>query len=354
MSSNSAVRSFLPALFLMSAAADPAMGQERHVLRGGDAEVWNLAGRVSVEAGSGADVEVEVTRRGTDAGRLRVETGPLAGRSTLRVIFPERRVIYPGDRGSERWGRTRTTLYVAGDGTFGDRSRGDRVEILSSGEGMEAAADLRVRVPRGARLRLHLAAGEVELANVDGEMYVDVHAASVQARGTRGLLELDTGSGEVRVSDATGDVTLDTGSGAVTLETVRGGTLRLDSGSGSVRATGVEMRSVRLGTGSGRVVLRDVRSPDVTLETGSGAVEVELRADVERLRVESGSGSVTIGVPETLGATLRAGTGSGGIDFDFPVELTRQGRRYLNARIGDGRGEIDIETGSGSIRFRRS
>lgn len=350
-------RRLLPALFVLAAFGAPLRGQERHTLRAGDAEIWNLAGRVTIEAGSGSDVEVEVRRRGSDGERLRIETGPLDGRSTLRVIYPEREILYRDDHAerNDRWsGRTRTQLYVDRDGTFGGRSRGERVEIRSYGEGMDASADLLVRMPRGARLRVHLAAGEAQAMNVEGDLYLGVHAAAVQTRGTRGSLELDTGSGEVRVTDASGDVTLDSGSGAVTLEGVKGGALRLSTGSGSVRANGVEMRSVNLETGSGRVTVRDVRAPDLSLETGSGSVEVQLAADVDRLRVETGSGSVTIGVPESLGATLRAETGSGGIDFGFPVEVTRQNRRYLTARLGDGRGEIDIETGSGSIRFRRS
>lgn len=349
-------RRLWPALLALSASAALAQGQERHVLRGGEAEIWNLAGHVSVEAGSGSDVEVEVRRRGADAERLRIETGPLDGRATLRVIFPERDILYRDDRSErdDRWsGRTRTQLTVDREGRFGGNVRGERVEIRSYGEGMDAAADLLIRVPRAARVRVHLAAGEARVANIDGDMYLSVHAASVETRDTRGHLELDTGSGEVRVTNATGDVALDSGSGSVTLEGLTGGALRLATGSGSVRANGVEMRSVTLETGSGRVAIRAVKAPDVSLETGSGSVEVDLDADVDRLRVESGSGSVTIGVPQSLGATLRAETGSGGIDFGFPVEVTRQSRRYLSARLGDGQGQIDIETGSGSIRFRR-
>jgi DUF4097 and DUF4098 domain-containing protein YvlB len=83
-------------------------------------------------------------------------------------------------------------------------------------------------------------------------------------------------------------------------------------------------------------------------------VELDLRSDVESLRIDSGSGGITLGIPETLGAQLRIDTGSGGIDTDIPVQIQKAERNYLSGSIGDGKGEIIIETGSGGVRLRRS
>ena len=47
-----------------------AQQPERVVLQGRDVAIYNLAGRLRVEGGSGDRVVVEVTRGGRDAGRL--------------------------------------------------------------------------------------------------------------------------------------------------------------------------------------------------------------------------------------------------------------------------------------------
>lgn len=339
------------------AVSAPAGGQtSTHQLRGPDVAVYNLAGIVHVEAGSGTDVQVEVTRRGPDASRLRVEAGPIRNRETLRVIYPEDRVVYrpANQRG---WNDSRTSVRVNDDGTFDgnwDGFRGNRVEIRSDGSGLDASADLKIMVPRGKSLDLNLAVGEATVSNVEGNLRIDVHAASVTTSGTRGKLDLDTGSGEVRVSDARGELVLDTGSGNVTLETINGPTLELDSGSGRITARGVEVEELRLDTGSGRVSLTDVKTRELSLDSGSGSVDIDLSGDVDRMDVDAGSGSITIGVPPSLGAEVMIETGSGGIDVDVPITMTRSGRRSLEGRLGDGRGRMAIETGSGGVRIRAS
>jgi hypothetical protein len=342
------------------AVALPSLGRaqsaQSYTLRGQTVAVWNLVGSIAVEGGSG-DVEVEVTRRGADAGRLRVETGRLGSRETLRVIYPDNRIVFRGSDRRGRWfGDDDGTVYVSDDGTFGDgsSSRAGRVEIRESGAGLEAHADVKVRLPRGATITVYLAAGEATVRNAEGDITVDVHRANITTTGTRGSLFLDTGSGEVSVTDAEGEVSLDSGSGSATLTRVRGSEVSIDAGSGEVEMSDVDVRTLRLDGGSGRARLRGIRAPDISLDVGSGSVDVVLAADVDRLTVDAGSGGVTIGVPESLGATVTAETGSGGIDFDFPMTVTRRSRGFLTGQIGDGRGRIEIDSGSGGIRFRRS
>ena len=332
-----------------------AQTPERRTLSGNDVAVYNIAGVMRVEGGTGSDVTVEITRGGGDGSRLTIATGPVRGRETLRVMHPDRRIIYRrGESG--RWGGSRTSLYVDDDGTFNDGRSDDgrKVDIVGSGDGLDAYADIRVVVPKGKRVAVFLGVGEAKVENVDGELVVDVSAASVTANRTRGKLFLDTGSGEVTVTDAQGDVELDTGSGSVDVTNVRGESLRMDTGSGRLRATDVAVNDLDLDTGSGGVRLARVQAKRISLDTGSGSVELDLRSDVESLRIDSGSGGVTLGIPEGLGAEIKIDTGSGGIDTDIPIQVKRTERNYLSGTIGDGKGEIIIETGSGGVRLRRS
>jgi DUF4097 and DUF4098 domain-containing protein YvlB len=343
---------------LMTVPAVPtvvsAQTPERRTLPGDDVAVYNLAGVMRVEGGTGSDVSVEVTRGGADASKLTIATGRIGSRETLRVIYPDRRIVYRQGQ-SDRW-RGRTSLRVNDDGTFGDDhdDEGRRVDIVSSGDGLDAYADVRVVVPKGKRVSVFLGAGEAKIDNVDGDLRVDVSAAPVTSTRTRGKLLLDTGSGEVRVSDAEGQIDLDTGSGSVEVMNVRGPYLKMDTGSGRVRGSGIAVEELEMDTGSGSVRLGEVQSKRIKLDSGSGSVDLDLRSDVDDVRIESGSGGVTLGIPESLGASIRIDTGSGGIDTDIPIQVKKAERSYLSGTIGDGKGEISIETGSGGVRLKRS
>ena len=187
--------------------AHAAQQPERRTLAGGHVAIYNLAGVMRLERGTGSDVVVELTRGGPDAGKLQIATGPLRGRETLRVIYPDDEIVYRElGRGSN------TTLRVRDDGTFNDREdrgRGGRrsdegrhVRIAASGGGLEAHADVRIAIPAGKRVEVYLAVGQAFASNVDGDLRVDVAAANVTADHMKGSLLVDTGSGDVRLSDA--------------------------------------------------------------------------------------------------------------------------------------------------------
>lgn len=325
-------------------------GQEVHRVSGTEVAVYNLAGHVQVVPGSGSDVVVRVTRGGRDASRLEVETGPIGGRGTLRVIYPSDEVVYPEmGRGSN------TNLTVRSDGTFsdGDRGAGDRVNVRGSGDGLEAWADLVVEVPTGRSMEVYLAVGRADARGVRGDLRVDTGSGSVTVSDITGVLEVDTGSGSVDVRDVRGDVLVDTGSGRIDAARIVGDDVELDTGSGRIVVEGVEARRLRVDTGSGGIRVTGVRSPDVEVDTGSGGVEVELLADIERFVVDTGSGSVTVRVPEAFGAAVELDTGSGRIEVELPMEVRSARRDHVSGRIGDGGGRLSVDTGSGGIQILR-
>ena len=192
--------------------------QGPYSISGNSVAIYNLAGEITVEQGTGADVVVEVTRGGDDAADLRIETGRIGDANTLRVIYPSSRVVASFLRSGQQ-----TKVRVRDNGTFSDRGndRGSSVSISSDGNGMEAWAHLTIRVPAGKKLSVYLAVGRIDATNLDGDIRLDTHSASVTATTVRGSLDVDVGSGSVDVSDVTGHLRIDTGSGGVRL--LRGG-----------------------------------------------------------------------------------------------------------------------------------
>lgn len=323
-------------------------GQEEVRLEGRQVAVYNLAGEVEIVAGGGSDVVVQVMRGGGDAQRLEVETIQADGREALVIRYPDDRIVY-----SEMGRNSRTQLRVRSDGTFGDagRNRGDEVEIRGSGRGLEAWADLRIMVPAGSDLAVYLAVGRAEARDLESDLSIDTGSGEIEAFGITGRVNMDTGSGSVVAEGIRGDLMVDTGSGSVRVADVQGDDVVMDTGSGEVEARGIQARTVEVDTGSGEITLAQVAAPMVTLDTGSGRVEVELLQDVDDLVIDTGSGSVVIRMPPGIGAEVEVDTGSGGIDVDVPLEVRQVRRDYIRGVLGDGRGSIRVDTGSGSVRL---
>ena len=322
-----------------------AQTTQRYELTGQTASVFNLAGTVQIEAGGGGGVQVEVARGGADAGKLEID----ADGGILRVRYPGDRIRY-----SKMDHDGSTSLRVDEDGSFGDHHRGGRRVRVSRDEGdLEAWADLRIAVPSGRSLDLHLAVGRISASNVNGRLRIQAAAAPVTVTGGEGDLSVSTGSGDVRLSGGKGAARLSTGSGDVELSS-RNGDVSAETGSGAVTGSGIESTRLAAETGSGEIRLSGIRAPDLALHTGSGDVTLELGSAVQVLNVETGSGDVSIVAPSGLGAQLEIETGSGDIESDFPLSVTRSGRHHLIGTIGDGKGRVSIETGSGGVRLLKA
>lgn len=332
----------------------------QHVLKGDSVAIYNLVGELRVEAGTGTDVVVELKRGGADAAKLDVQSGPLRGRETLRVIYPDDVIIMP------EWGRGwNTTLRVRDDGTFGeDHGRHERggwfgegheVRITGRGrDGLEAYADLRVSVPKGKNVALYLGVGKAFVSNVDGTIRVNVASADVSADRTKGVLRIQTGSGDVDLRTAAGDVSLSTGSGDVTAAGVDGSRLYLETGSGNVTLTDGKAPTVHIETGSGDVEATSTSGDDLSFETGSGNVNVALVTTFSSLRVNTGSGDVTLKVPPAVGAEVDIDTGSGEIDLGgLTLQVRRLAHDHVTGTLGDGKGRLSVETGSGDIHLQK-
>ena len=346
-----------PIVLLISLSASTLSAQqvERYSIPEDELAIYNLAGEVRMEPGPSGDITVTVTRGGADGAKIKVMRSKRDGMETLRFVYPEGRILYAGmSDGSS------TQIRVRDDGTFGHddhddgerrKAEGKQVTIAGTGGGTAAHADLRIGVPMGRRLDLHLAVGKVSVTNVNGDLSIDVASGPVTTSTTRGEMEINVGSGTVQVTKATGELSVDTGSGSVTASELRGESLSIETGSGEVTATNLRSNQLSIDTGSGNIEVTGLTAPQVSLETGSGSVIADLSGEVWNVNVETGSGDVTLKVPPTLAAEVDIETSSGDIETDFEVAVTRHARDHMTGRIGEGGGKIDIETGSGGIRL---
>lgn len=339
-------------IVLLAGARVLAAQSGTYPIHGNDLAIYNLAGLLRVEPATGPDVVVVVQTGGSDAGRLKVATGVVRDQDGLRVLYPDDEIVYP------QMGRhSNTTMDVNDDGTFGtdDDRGGHRVRIRGDGSGVEAWADLTVRIPAGKMVHLHLGVGKATVTNVEGQIKVSVGSSDVSATGVKGSLGLSTGSGDIHVTDATAELKLETGSGDVTLSRITNGGVRVETGSGDVTGDHVATDKLALSSGSGSITVGSVKAAKISLETGSGDVDIGLVDGIETLEGNTGSGTITLSVPASLGADVELDTGSGEIDLGgVEVKVRKFRNDHLSGTIGNGGGTIKLEAGSGDINLRKS
>jgi len=194
-------------------------------------------------------------------------------------------------------------------------------------------------------------------------------SGNVSVSGIQGPANFTAGSGNISASSIGGDVQALAGSGDITLSNIQG-QAQATTGSGNIEVRGAK-GSVRLHTGSGTLKLSQP-DDDVVAESGSGSIGVNgAHADL-RVRTGSGdvsvdgnpgesnywdlhasSGNVTLQVPQSASFRLYAHTSSGDIDAGIPIVLEGTAAKHeLRARIGDGKGRVEVETSSGNIALR--
>ena len=335
----------------------------------GDGIVYDLVGEVRLEPGNGSDILVDVRPQGSDAGKLKLQTGKNGAWQTLRVVYPDEDIVYDRmhDGGS-------TDVRVRDDGTFGDQGflrqsgegegrhwwswgadDGHRIKIHGSGSGLHAYADMTVQVPAGRKVAVFLGVGRVTVENVNGQLWLSTQGGDVLASRVTGDLHVGSGSGDVQVLESAGALAVGTGSGDITIRGHRStGAVKLGTGSGDVRGDGLTAADVDASAGSGDLEFHSVQAPRARFSTGSGDITTALTGALQDLNVSTGSGDVHVALPASTGAQVRFSSGSGEVETDIPMTVSRRRHGELNGTIGDGHGSIVVSTGSGDLHLTRS
>jgi hypothetical protein len=371
-------------------AAEPQVRSFRQsfpVTPGAPLRLGNLAGRVELVPGSGAEVVIDAT--------VHAEL-PGAG-ETQRVLQemrwvraedgkhrPEWALSYPVDRHrsyfypQQREGSESSFWSLFDNSSSSTTYRGERVRIYSGRHSSAPIlyADLRIALPPTSDVALRNLVGKIHGGTLEGTLSLDTGSSDVRLDSFSGLLRLDTGSGDVVLGMCRGETVVDTGSGDVVVRQLVGNA-NIDTGSGDVRIDKLAVGKLKLHTGSGDVTVRDGAAGQLIADTGSGAVRI-IRVELEELTAGTGSGDVevTSSLEHTRRLTAKTGSGevrvnggpaasfdvtadqgSGELAVEYGDAVLRRSRHHdkvVGARRGDGRTTILIETASGDCVIRPS
>lgn len=329
----------------------------------------NLIGEVRVTGHRGSGFEVVVAVHGKDASRdaVKLETGG----DSLTIVLPESKTYrYPG------LGSADSVSFDPDDGDggwLGALLGRSQIKVTKSGSGLEAWADVEIRVPQGGELRLRQGVGEVTAADIAGNLDLDSHHGRITAESIDGRLIVDTGSGDVSVAKIHGQLSVDTGSGDVHATTVQGLSISIDTGSGNVTLDDATASgAVEVDTGSGNVTLIDVSGDSLGIDTGSGDVDASrIRAESAMIDtgsgdvvlslggmgqgdfvIDTGSGGIQLGLPADASCRVEAESGSGGVKIDIAgiKDMRRDNDNEVRFTLGGGKASVTLDAGSGTIR----
>jgi DUF4097 and DUF4098 domain-containing protein YvlB len=262
------------------------------------------------------DTTVRINLRGT------VDLSLASGKITVRGWeLPDVKVVASTENGVLRFDASSNRVTL-------------RVERSRDGAGSRGNASYDVSVPRGTRLMLHAASGNVTASGSQGEVSATTVSGAIDITGARREVELESVSGPIRALELAGD-------------------LRAQNVSGSVRAENVSGR-VEAWTVNGAVRLIGGRSNDIRAQTvGGDILYAGQPATGGTYDFESHSGTIRLTLPTSAGVQFRLETISGSVQANFPMETTVAARGRKSGRveftIGDGRAKANARTFSGRI-----
>jgi hypothetical protein len=95
----------------------------------------------------------------------------------------------------------------------------------------------------------------------------------------------------------------------------------------------------------------------VSARTVNGSIDARMSTvgDARDLSFESVNGSVSVAMPQSLGAEVELSTVNGRVNTEFPITISgRIDPKRLRATIGDGSRRVRMKTVNGSVTLRRA
>lgn len=315
--------------------------------------VENLAGRMTVVAGSGRSVVAIAT--------VHAESAELADSVTFEEVEgkngrPTLRVRYPLDE----YGRIKYAETGHGNGFLGmfggnsntsTRYDGYKVKVSSS-SGVEVWADVEVQVPSsGIEATFKNVVGRLTAGDIDGTLSFDTGSGDIDLERISGIISADTGSGDVHANDCRGSIDCDTGSGDCEIRDFDGDRIEGDVGSGEIIIRSGTALEIDVDTGSGDIIVEGVEVEKFTADTGSGDILLETDSPrLTRIDADTGSGDVTLRLGASASFVAHADQGSGDIVCRYSdADAIVQRREVVGYRRGAEQIRIDVDTGSGDL-----
>jgi hypothetical protein len=196
-----------------------------------------------------------------------------------------------------------------------------------------------IKVPKKIELdSITSSNGHIEVVDIDGAVKLRTSNGRVTASNIQGAVDVQTSNGSVELRDLGGPATVKTSNGPVRASGVLG-SFEASTSNGAIRASLQKAEPGRA----------------IRVSTSNGPIELSLdsfnRNDVY---ASSSNGGITLRLPVTASARVRARTSNSSISSEF--DLKREGensKTRLEGVIGGGGPLLDLITSNGGIRLQK-
>jgi hypothetical protein len=196
--------------------------------------------------------------------------------------------------------------------------------------------DYDISLPKGMGVDVKNLSGSVSLANLVGDVRVEVRSGDISAKGLARARSLRTMSGDIQLTGSTlvGEANVQTVSGDLT--------------GSSLKAT-----SLTLGSVSGDIFLKDAGCERVNIRTVSGNIEFASPAvGGGRYEFKTHAGDILLLVGmRSAGFEFDAQTFKGQVRSD--IEAGGVSKRQLSGRVGDGSAFFELTSFVGNIHIKK-
>ncbi len=161
-----------------------------------------------------------------------------------------------------------------------------------------------------------------------------------------------------------------TTSSRVTIESAELAGFTLNTSSGGLEAGEIKAGKIVIHTTSGRVQIEKIRTDELEIKGSSAAINIGeclvVKASIKntsgkvalayrefegrQVIINTSSGGMTLGLPETAGFEIEARMTSGKLQSDFTIDTAgNTNQRHITGRAGIGNNKVTLQTTSGQI-----
>ncbi|HJT80208.1 MAG TPA: DUF4097 family beta strand repeat-containing protein [Chthoniobacterales bacterium] len=205
-----------------------------------------------------------------------------------------------------------------------------------------------IQVPRSFNADLHTGGGAIQVSDVSGKVEANTGGGKLKFSRVDGSTDAKTSGGAVSLTDCDGAIQIQSSGGRIV---ANGGKGSLDAqtsgGQISVRNFAGQVDLVSNG---GQLILNEITGP-ISARTGGGQINATVSAATD-IKLETGAGAITVGIPANGGFNVDARSEIGGVTTDLPVNEGRHDRDTLTGSINGGGKALFLRTSAGSINIK--
>jgi hypothetical protein len=209
-----------------------------------------------------------------------------------------------------------------------------------------------ISVPRRFQVDLQTSGGDIDLADLDGEVLARTSGGDIEIGNTGGNVTAKTSGGDIKVRGANGTLKVNTSGGDIDIDSANAQVdARTSGGDVQIRRAGGNV--VARSSGGGIEIDEAYGAIDASTSGGSINARFSRQPNADSRLVTSGGG-VSVTLASNLRADIDAHTSGGGISTSIPIQvLGKQDEDTLIGTVNGGGPKLYVRTSGGGISLKR-